>query len=595
MSDPSRGSRTLGLVFLGLVLLLGALWGSRPLIHDDLFFHLGTGRFVVENLRVPTTDIFSFTRGGEPWVSHEWGFGVLTHSFWFARGYWALVALKAFVTVAILVALHLLMVDRSRGAVSNSNPLVVALLAVGLWAINDELILRASLCSSLLVLVLLGLLSWFDRYGGRLPFLAIALLFFFWGNFHAEVIFGLFVLGMVTVEALLGRWRGGSGPVPESLLQANGERPYLWLFVVSLLLTLANPNGVQVLLYPFRLAWFLSSRGETLEMGHFTGALPASSGGFYLLVAILLLGLLPIERVRSLSLTDIASVGAFLLLSIQSHRFIFFFTLFSLPVIVRLFSDPETESPAPLRSSRLQLYAVSFALVMVAASALFAWRDHPRTAVSRHLPAGAVRFLEEGQVAARPFNHQNYGGYLGWTLEEAIFWDGRNLLFASLMTEVAQMSLDEVEEKWQVDSLLLTEFEYRQMADQIDSEEWGLVYWDDSSALYLRRGAAFDPLLGKTELRQLSPFGGIDGLSALAQDRGWTAATRRELDQVLRFEPRCQRALYFHGLISFYEGDKRRAEEELRRALEFGSNPFVEKALMRVLEAATRAGGPGTG
>lgn len=69
--------RLVTLLGLGLTLALAAVWATRPLIHDDLFFHLSTGDFVVENRSIPTTDPFSFTRSGEPWVSHEWGFGLL--------------------------------------------------------------------------------------------------------------------------------------------------------------------------------------------------------------------------------------------------------------------------------------------------------------------------------------------------------------------------------------------------------------------------------------------------------------------------------------------------------------------------------------
>ncbi len=64
--------------------------------------------------------------------------------------------------------------------------------------------------------------------------------------------------------------------------------------------------------------------------------------------------------------------------------------------------------------------------------------------------------------------------------------------------------------------------------------------------------------------------------------------TRRELDRILIFEPDCQRALYLHGLLSFYAGDYARAEEELRRASALGPNPFVEKALARVMERGRR-------
>ena len=224
MTTPVTNNRTLGLLFLGLVLFLAVLWGSKPLVHDDLFFHLATGQHVVENHRVPTTDIFSFTRGGERWVSHEWGFGVLVHCFWFAKGYWALVALKATAVVAILLLLLALMQYRSGRAISAPSPAHIALLAIGLWAIHDQLILRASLFSSFFVLVLLCLLYWFDRTGNRFAFAAIALLFLGWGNFHGEVLFGLFVLGVFTAEAFLARFRYAV-PVPASLLQASPARP----------------------------------------------------------------------------------------------------------------------------------------------------------------------------------------------------------------------------------------------------------------------------------------------------------------------------------------------------------------------------------
>jgi hypothetical protein len=581
MGNFSPMSRALTLIFLGLVLLLGASMGSRPLIHDDLFFHLATGQFVVENFEVPTTDLFSFTRGGEPWVSHEWGFGVLTHSVWSSWGYRALVILKATVTVAILLALFVLMKWRSGARASTPNPGLVALLAVGLWAISDELILRASLVSSLFILILMGLLLWFDRRGGPWPFASIALLFLFWGNFHGEVLFGLFLLGVATVEAALARWRPGI--VPSTLLQANKDRPYLFLFAVSLLLTLVNPNGIQVLLYPFRLAWFLFTRGDSLEMGHFTGATPVSSAGFYLLVAILLIGILPLQRLKALSLTEVLTVGAFFVLSVKSHRFIFFFTLFVLPVATKLlgerFSDPATSKLA----SGVRGAVIGLAMLATAVAAAGEWRHLESNPVSPHFPSGAVAFLEENAVGTRGFNHQNYGGYLHWTLDQTIFWDGRNLLFDSLMEEVAQMPLEEVVDTWKIDYLLLTEFEYRQMGDQIDPADWALVHWDDFAALYLNRDTSSAAFLEKTELRQLPPFGGVDGLNLLAQDAARTAFARGELDQVLRFQPDCQRALYLHGLLSFYSGDLARSETELRRALALGPNPFVEKALVRTL------------
>jgi hypothetical protein len=583
MSHRQPNSRALTWLFLGLVLFLAVLWGSRPLVHDDLFFHLATGQHVVAHHEVPTTDLFSFTRDGERWVSHEWGFGVVAHFFWLAGGFRVLVALKACLVVAILLVLLGLMQYRSDQSLTSPTAGHVALLAVGLWAIHDQLILRASLFSSFFVLVLLCLLYWFDRTGSRLAFAAIALLFLGWGNFHGEVLFGLFVLGVFTTEAFLARFRY-SVPVPSSLLQASPARPYLKLSSLSLLLTLVNPNGVQVLLYPFRLAWFLFTQGDTLEMGHFTGATPAATGGFFLLLAILLLGMLPVERLKALSMTDVLTVSAFLVLSLRTHRFIFFFTLFALPVIARLFAQPVDRRLPLLRSAWFRRAVIGLVMIAVATAAAKAWVAREPREVSRHFPSGAVGFLLQEGIAGHPFNHQNYGGYLHWNLQTPVFWDGRNLVFGPLMEEVREMPLEQVAATWQLDYLLLTEFEYSRMGDQIDPANWGLVYWDDFVAIFLRRDEKHRPVLDSFELQQFPPFGGVEGLNLRATDDAWVARARRELEQILGFEPECQRAFYLQGLLSFYRGELEQAEQYFVEALAIGPNEHVSKALARVRE-----------
>jgi len=55
------------------ILLFGLLaMTARPALDPDLWWHLRTGQWIVETGTVPHTDPFSFTRAGQPWVSHEW-------------------------------------------------------------------------------------------------------------------------------------------------------------------------------------------------------------------------------------------------------------------------------------------------------------------------------------------------------------------------------------------------------------------------------------------------------------------------------------------------------------------------------------------
>ena len=61
--------------------------------------------FVVDNREVPTTDPFSFTRSGERWISHEWGFGVLAFAVHALGEYRGLVVLKSLLAVGIATSL----------------------------------------------------------------------------------------------------------------------------------------------------------------------------------------------------------------------------------------------------------------------------------------------------------------------------------------------------------------------------------------------------------------------------------------------------------------------------------------------------------
>ena len=63
-----------------LAALLGAAaWFQPSVAGSDLWWHLAAGREIWEQHAVPTTDHFSYTFAGQPWMHHEWLWGT---------GYW---------------------------------------------------------------------------------------------------------------------------------------------------------------------------------------------------------------------------------------------------------------------------------------------------------------------------------------------------------------------------------------------------------------------------------------------------------------------------------------------------------------------------
>ncbi|HVT18445.1 MAG TPA: hypothetical protein VHQ90_19995 [Thermoanaerobaculia bacterium] len=595
-----RGGRLAGRALSGFCLLavaaLAVAWAVRPLSHDDLFWHLRTGEWIAGHHAVPLTDLFSYTRFGQRWITHEWGFSLLSYGVFRVGGYAGLLGLTVVLTIAIFAAVGWCAAVLAGKRGPRSHVLLAVLLALGLWAVSSELFLRAALAGELLFALMLLALGRFRQAGGRWPLAALVGLFWVWGNLHSGVVFGLLVLALFAFEAVIGRTRGLG-----SLCHAGPPAPYLWTLAAALLASLMNPNGIEELLYPFRLGRLLFASWIAWDLGHFSAAAPSGDVAFSLLLVVLLAGLLPIERARRLSLAEVLASATLFFLTFRTHRFVFDFVVVAVPIAYRLWMPPlapgrdmarSAGSLSPLRPARtwsrgpVAVVTAAGAVALAAAAAgVWAGLPHPMPAISPRFPEAALRFASNHRIAGiagiggHVFNHQNFGGYAGWRLRAPIFWDGRNDVFASLVHEVTTTPFAEVAERYAVDYLLITDREYRDLLPELATGRWGLVYWDDYCAIYLRRGRRFAPLLARLELRLFPPFGGRPGLSKLALDPRLAGAARQELDRVLAANPRAQRALYFKGVISLYRGELDRAGRELAAARAIGPNDQVSLAL----------------
>ena len=61
-------------VLLGVLLIVGVFGTGRQFILDpDCWWHVKTGEMILSTHHWPTTDPYSFTVAGQPWLSCEWG------------------------------------------------------------------------------------------------------------------------------------------------------------------------------------------------------------------------------------------------------------------------------------------------------------------------------------------------------------------------------------------------------------------------------------------------------------------------------------------------------------------------------------------
>jgi hypothetical protein len=210
---------------------IGALFND-----GDTYWHLAAGQWIVDHWSVPHTDPFSFTARGRAWTAHEWLSEVIMAGA-FAAGSWVALSILFAAAVAgtILVAgLHARLFMRPLHAVAAAILLFIFLepsllarphaLAWPLLAGWTILLLRA-------------------RKAHCAPPLAATALILLWANMHASFIFGLVLAAFFAFEALVEE------KDRKRVLFAWG--PFV---LVSLLLALANPSGIQGLLYPFQVS-----------------------------------------------------------------------------------------------------------------------------------------------------------------------------------------------------------------------------------------------------------------------------------------------------------------------------------------------------
>jgi hypothetical protein len=524
-----RGAGPAAGAALAAAFVLAAALGTQPLSHDDLFWHLRAGEMMLEEGRVLTTDPFSYTLPGARWVTHEWGFSVLLAALAGVVGIEPLIALRGVLVVVFFAGVALAAWWRAQGAPAPGAPtnpgaptdpgappdprwalpLLALLLAAAAWAVSRELILRAALPGAVLFASLALLLHSFRRRptGGRGA--AIVALVLVWANLHSGVIFGLFLLALAAAEALVFARLVFARPAfaaPAVAMPALAQRPVHWrrrlagarpqlaLLAAAALASLANPNGIETPLYPFRLALLLGDPASGFDLGHFAGGWRGRQAILGLLVAVLAGGLLrAVRRRRPLpSPAEIAAVAVFAALSWGSARLALELVALAVPMVLALWAPRLGGADEDAGDRRRRWAPAAASLTVAAASVLLAAlvvAARPAGTLSPAFPSAAAAWLERNGLAERRlFHHQNWGGYLGWRLGVPVFWDGRNDVFAPLVREVTTTPFPIVARRYGVEVLVLSPREVEDLAPLLGPDgDWAFAHHSGAAWIFVRR------------------------------------------------------------------------------------------------------------
>jgi hypothetical protein len=220
-------------VLVGVLLLPAALGSSQTIFNDgDVSWHIATGRWILQHHALPTTDPFSFTWAGKPWVPIEWLAEVIYAIAYRIAGYGGVSAL---VTAALIALNGIVFFNTSRWV---RYPLL-ALVAMDVVLI-PMMLARPHLLAWPILALWIGLLLR-ARERDRAPPIWTALLMTLWANLHGGFVFGLGIAAAFGLEAVIS-----------SADRARALRQWTLFGIACAIAVCINANGIQGALHPLR-------------------------------------------------------------------------------------------------------------------------------------------------------------------------------------------------------------------------------------------------------------------------------------------------------------------------------------------------------
>ena len=468
----------LGALLVGATFMVVRSFNVDP----DMWWHIRTGELILSTHRWATTDPYSYTAAGAPWMSCEWLGDVFFAVVYRVGGLRGLEVLLAVLASAVILALYGFATLRS-GNCKAAFLVSAVLLALATASFN----LRPQMLGYLFLILTLIALERFRQGKQRAVWLQ-PVLFLVWVNTHGSWIVGLAAVALYIVAGLVSFQIGSL----ETRRWTKAERLRLEIvFLLSLVAIPITPYGVRLAGYPFTVASTLPiSVANILEWQ----VMPFNLGGGKLFLA-LLLGFFLAQVVFRFS-WHVAELLLFLFgaaMACLHVRFLLLFVPFFAPLAATMLARC-----MPAYNKHKDQYLFNFALMAGIGIALVHYspsKADMEKKVAAQFPVQALQYMRGHSVPGPLFNSYGFGGYM---IEAGYktFIDGRSELFeqTGVLGDYMHMTLLkpgalQVLRGYGIQSCLVERDE--PFATLLaSSPDWNKVYSDQVSALYVKRGAS---------------------------------------------------------------------------------------------------------
>ncbi|MGO8794938.1 MAG: tetratricopeptide repeat protein [Candidatus Sulfotelmatobacter sp.] len=497
-------------MLLSAVSLIYALFAGLRTVSDyDIFWQMATGRWIVQHHSVFSTDVFSYTAPGQPWI-YPVGSGLLFYAAYLVGGYGLISWLGAIACVGTIGLL-----------LRRGSAVTAALAIIAVPAIAARTSPRADMFSVVLFAAFVSIL-WEQYETGTGKLWVLPLLMMAWVNLHLGFIAGVaLVCAYVALEVIRlydTTRRRATGKILKTAL--------LWL-AATLFATLVNPWGWGIYRALFRQEAAMAVHAERITEWagiSFTSSTleqalsihdPASSGEWLLLLAAGAVAIAILRRRWPEAILLAVAVW-------MTIRHVRFFALLACVVAIvgsAVLASALNTTRSWIRDKRLESIlagGAAAALILLAglrsvdlASNRYYFNGSEISSFGAGLswwfPERALAFTEHENLPAQVFNGYEAGGFVVWRLGTKYrdYIDGRAIPFGpdlfNHLQQVLQSPPDS--ESWQHEAdlygintvvLSLARYEGLKFVGAVlpqycASESWRPVYLDEVSAVFVRR------------------------------------------------------------------------------------------------------------
>ncbi len=489
----SRGRLTAWLsartLLLGGVLTVIVSLFIGPEQDPDFWWHLRTGRWMVENGRLPSTDLFTFTVPSHVWTDHEYLTEIL---MWLTYSTLGLAALEIAFGLITWGGFWLMFrqVRRQPFVIAGLGLALAAVAGAPIWGPRAQMITFALSCLELYWLH--GYLSGRSRAINFFPLVMVV-----WANLHGGWVIAFAWLG-VALAAEAAAW----------ILHRDepAHRMHVRRLAVitagSALAVAATPHLLSLYPYPFQTEGSVAQQRLIVEWFS-----PDFHQAFLRPFEAMILLTVAGFALRRPSLYDFLLTALALFLALQSVRNIALFIAAVTPVLINTYGE-WWKAYAASRHRRFELpprplFAAVTAVMLVVIGGATLTRIATAVAPQRQqqldtssYPVGAAGWLAaHPEVGTRMYNQYGWGGYLAYRFypqpNRRVFIFGEAALMGDPLlnqyedVQTLRPDWEQILDRYQVDYVVYNRDEA--LSNVLATQpRWKLVYEDQVAVIYVR-------------------------------------------------------------------------------------------------------------